>query len=74
MNIEEIRALKHAQPFRPFDIVTKDGRTLHVELPIRVALSPTGKSVSGFDPDGFFFVSLGDIAELRLRRRKKRTA
>jgi hypothetical protein len=73
VSIEEVRTLKHARPFRPFDIVTKDGRTLHIELPIRIALSPTGKSVSGFDPDGFFFIPLGDIAELRLRRRKKRT-
>jgi hypothetical protein len=74
MTIEEIRALKHAKPFRPFDIVTKDGRRLHIEMPIRIALSPTGKSVSGFDPGGFFFLSLGEIAALRLRRGKKKAA
>jgi hypothetical protein len=72
VSIEEIRALKHAKPFRPFDIVTKTGRTFHVELPIRIALSPTGRSVSGFDPEGFFFLPLNEIASLRLRRVKKK--
>jgi len=40
MSIDEIRTLKHAKPFRPLDIVTKDGQVVDIELPIRIALSP----------------------------------
>jgi len=40
MSIDEIRTLKHAKPFRPFDIVTRDGQVVDIELPIRIALSP----------------------------------
>jgi hypothetical protein len=74
MSIEEIRTLKHAQPFRPFDIVTKNGRTVHIEEPIRIALSPTGDSVAGFGRDGSFYLPLVEIATVRPGRKRRKKA
>ncbi len=61
MSIEEIRTLKHAQPFRPFEIETKDGRKFRIPMEHRIALSPLGKSVSGFAVNGSF-LELTEIA------------
>jgi hypothetical protein len=72
MSIDEIRALKHAQPFRPFEIVTKNSQKVRIEQPIRIALSPTGDSVAGFGRDGSFYLPLGQIAAVRLTNRRKR--
>ena len=75
MTIEEIRSFKNANPFRPFAIVRKGGKALHIEAPIRIALSPVGDSVAGFAREGSFFVSLSDIVTLKaVAGRKKRAA
>ncbi len=71
MSIEEIRTLKHAKPFRPFDIVTKDGRKLHIPFEHRVALSPTGESISGFAVNGSFFLQLPEIAAVKARAKRQ---
>jgi hypothetical protein len=75
VSIEQIRALKHAKPFRPFELVTKDGQRIYIEQPIRIALSPTGDSVAGYGQDGSFFFMLSDIAAVqpRVKRRRKAT-
>ena len=72
MSIEEIRALKHAKPFRPFDIVTKDGKKVRIEQAIRIALSPTGDSVAGFARNGSFYLLLSEIAAVRAKRKARR--
>jgi hypothetical protein len=75
MQIDDIRALKHASPFRPFKIVTKYGRTVRVDEPIRIALAPNGKSVAGFGVDGSFFIMLSEITELKTAtKRRTKTA
>ena len=33
MSIDEIRALRNAQPFKPFDIILQNGTRVHVALP-----------------------------------------
>ncbi len=75
MGIEDIRALKHAKPFRPFELVTKLGRRVLIEEPIRIALSPVGDSVAGYGRDGSFYLRLADVASAqpqKVRRRKAR--
>ena len=52
MTIEKIRELCHAEPFRPFKIHFPDGRNIGVQHPDFVALSPTGRMISVFQPDG----------------------
>ena len=74
MSIDQIRALKHAKPFRPFELVTKRGERVCIDEPISIALSPTGNSVAGYGQAGSFYLMLGDIDSVRLRtkRRKKK--
>jgi len=74
MSIEEIRTLKHAQPFRPFEILTKNGRKVHIDEAIRIALSPTGESVAGFGRGRSFFLPPGEIAAVPPTTRRKRKA
>jgi hypothetical protein len=62
MSIEDIRALRNAKPFRPFTICMKDGRTLEVERPERLALSHRGHQVSLFHGDK---LSLLDVQGIR---------
>lgn len=71
--MDQIRALKHAKPFRPFELVTKHGERVYIEQAIRIALSPIGNSVAGYGQDGSFFLMLSDIASVRrcTARRKK---
>ena len=75
MSIEEIRELKHAQPFRPFELITTAGRKVRVRLPYHIALAPNGQSVTGFGQDGSFLLMLSEIKELRAKaQRRTKTA
>ena len=40
MTIEQLRKAVQANPFRPFDILTGDGRKFHVPHPEFIAMSP----------------------------------
>jgi hypothetical protein len=40
MTIEQLRKAIQANPFRPFDILTGDGRRFHVPHPEFIAMSP----------------------------------
>ena len=74
MSIDEIRTLKHAKPFRPFDILTKDGQKIRVPLEHRIALSPRGESVAGFGEDGYFHLMLTQIESVKQSRGRKAKA
>ena len=45
MDAEKIRALRLAEPFRPFFIVMNDGRRFLVEKAPYLAIAPTGNVV-----------------------------
>ena len=53
MEYEQIRALRLAYPFRPFNFVLDDGRRVPVDQPYYLAMSPTKRfitvSLSGDD-------------------------
>lgn len=74
MNIEEIRHLKHTEPFQPFDIVMKDGRMVRVERPSAVALSTTGKTVAVYEPfaPAPTFLSVGHMDDLHISASRKK--
>ena len=75
MSIEEIRTLKHAKPFRPFELITTAGEKVRIRLPHHIALAPNGQSVTGFGHDGSFLLMLSEIKELRAKaQRHKKTA
>jgi hypothetical protein len=45
MEFEDIRALRLADPFRPFALILDNGRKLVIDKPYGLALSPTKKFV-----------------------------
>jgi hypothetical protein len=54
MTIEQLRQLHSARPFKPFDIHLADGRTLSVEHPELLAMSPSGRVIHVGHPDDTF--------------------
>ena len=64
MDVEKIRALRLAHPFKPFNLVLTDGRTLPVERASYVAISPTGRSIAyARSQGGFEFVAADRVQD-----------
>jgi hypothetical protein len=51
MTIQEIQRLRQEQPFRPFRVLTADGRTYDVLHPEFLAQSPSGRLIMIGLPD-----------------------
>ena len=51
MTVEQLQAIQHAQPFRPYRIHMADGRSLDVHHPDFVARSPAGRTIVVFKLD-----------------------
>ena len=51
MTVEQLQAMQHAQPFRPYRIHMADGRSLDVHHPDFVALSPAGRTIVVYKAD-----------------------
>ena len=45
MTAEELRSLRLAVPFRPFELVLDNGRRLRIEQPPYLAISPLGNQI-----------------------------
>ncbi|HEV2096001.1 MAG TPA: hypothetical protein VGQ82_05815 [Chthoniobacterales bacterium] len=78
MKIDEIRKLYHAAPFKPFGIVLTNGRQVRVDHPEFMALSPSGRTIVVFEPDGHLAVDVPLIVATktfengaRARKRKR---
>jgi hypothetical protein len=77
VTIEKIRALRHAEPFRPFVLHFPDGHRIGVQHPDFVAISPTGRMISVFQTNGseslidLMLISDISIKEGRARRNGK---
>jgi hypothetical protein len=54
MDIETIRMLVRADPFKPFNLVLTDGRKLPVGKPYYLNISPSGARVMHSSLDGWF--------------------
>jgi hypothetical protein len=72
MRIEEIRALRNAQPFKPFEIVLRNGARVHVARPERMALAPNGEKLGVYEGVIFTLVEVGSIASVALAQARKR--
>ena len=46
MTVDELRRLRLANPFRPFDLVIDDGRHLAIGKPYHLAISPVGNAIA----------------------------
>ena len=71
MSIDDIRPLKHAEPFSPFNIVMKDGRVLWVGNALAIALSPSGKTVAVAQGSVFSFLVVERIAKIEPNARPR---
>jgi hypothetical protein len=71
MDIEEIRALRLADPFRPFALILDNGRKLVIDMPYGLALSPTKKFVLvPTMPEGVIWFSPDRVREAILLSKK----
>ena len=64
MNVEQLRKLRRADPFKPFRLLLIDGRDLPVERPSFLSISPKGGTVVHSSVQGGFeFVRIGQIRD-----------
>jgi hypothetical protein len=67
MTAEQLRAMREANPFRPFTIHLADGRRLHVPHRDFVSQSPSGRTIIVYhSDDGFSIVDLYLVTELEV--------
>jgi hypothetical protein len=52
MTVEQLRKLHQARPFKPFDIHMGDGRSVPVEHPEVLAITPPGRTIAVGLADG----------------------
>lgn len=52
MTVEQLRKLHRATPFKPFEIHLADGRSLPVEHPEVLAITPPGRTIGVGLTDG----------------------
>ena len=71
MSIDEIRALRNAQPIKPFDLILRDGTKVRVALPERMALAPNGQGLGVYEGMMPTVVDVTSIAGLALARMRK---
>jgi hypothetical protein len=71
--VVEIMELKHAKPFRPFEIRTSDGSTFVIEKSERVGRSPSGRVVSFYakNVEGHRMVDATNITSVKPTRRRR---
>lgn len=56
MNVEQLRTLRNANPFRPFTIHMADGRSLRVMHRDYLSMSPGGRTVIVYQGDEAFSI------------------
>jgi hypothetical protein len=68
MTAEQLRAVREANPFRPFTIHLADGRTLPVPHRDFVSQSPSGRTIIVYQPDeAFNIVELYLVTDLEVQ-------
>jgi len=67
MRIEEIRKRYFAAPFRPFDILLTNGRSVAAKHREFMALSPKGRSITVYEDDGASIIDVPLIVDLKER-------
>jgi len=56
MNVEQLRQVLRAEPFRAFKLCVADGRQIRVQHPEFLAFFPTGRAVVVTQPDDSYDV------------------
>jgi len=67
MTIEQMRAAREANPFRPFTMHLANGRTYRIHHRDYLSMSPSGRTVIVYqDDDAFSILDLSRVAELKM--------
>ena len=70
MNVQELKQINLATPFRPYTIRTSDGQTVHVPHPDYMLIAPGGDTLVVFDQDGLMHIMDTDhISKLEMRQK-----
>ncbi len=77
MTVDRLREFRKATPYRPFVLHLADGRSLRVDHPELIAMSPNGRTAAVFGPkDSLEVVDLLLVTSIELgngtRRRQTR--
>ncbi len=51
MTIEQVRVAYNSRPFQPFILHVADGRNVSVHHPENMAFSPSGRTITVYQPD-----------------------
>ena len=66
ISVEELRAYKYAEPFRPFQLLLADGRRVTVPRPENVGWSPEDRIVMfPVGRDAVWWTDFRNVVELR---------
>lgn len=64
-SLADVRNLRNAEPFRPFTVELRDGRSFHVDRPEYCGYHPEGTKVGvAADADSIEVFDVADIADL----------
>ena len=64
MDVQKVRQLHRATPFKPFNLIMTDGRSLPVERPAYLGVSPNGREITyARSQGGFEFMRVDDIQD-----------
>lgn len=74
MNVQELRQINLASPFRPYTIRTTDGQTVHIPHPDYLFITPGGHTLVAYDQDGLLHIIDTDHVSKLEMRQKGRTA
>jgi hypothetical protein len=67
MDIERIRELRLAQPFKPFYLIMVDGRNLPVDRAIYLGISPARRELAYARVEGGIeFIAIQDVRDVRI--------
>jgi hypothetical protein len=69
MTVDQIRALRNAQPFKPFTLMLDDGRQFHIEASYYLGISPREDLVLAVSRDrGTAWFAPERVKEARIMR------
>ena len=67
MDVEKIRELRLAYPFKPFYLIMRDGRSLPVEREFYLGIGPKGKNLVYAAPKGGFdILKVDDVLDTKV--------
>jgi hypothetical protein len=64
MDAKKVRELQKASPFKPYKLILADGRSLPVERPSYLGISPNGSEISyAAVAGGFNFIPIAHVLD-----------